>query len=303
MNLREYVFAYDFNGMPAGLACCIPINSDRYYPHCNAPTDGLLSPIVMMSQLITGLEVPANALVIGATGGIGLALVRHLLDHPGVSHVTAAARHVEQSAGLDALLKAHPARLHVTTADITDAISLQHLAGQLQGHPLHLAINATGLLHDAGLHPEKNLAAITNSNLQQVFAVNAFGPILLAQALLPLMRHDWPAVFASLSARVGSIGDNRLGGWYAYRAAKAAQNQFMKTVAIECRRTHPKLSVQLLHPGTVDSELSRPFQRGVSAQQLFTPDYAARCLLDVLSTATADNTGRFIAWDGNEITW
>lgn len=257
----------------------------------------------MSSQLITGLETLANALVIGATGGIGLSLVQQLLDHPGVLHVTAAARHADQSTALAALLQAHPERLRITIADITDASSLQHLASQLDGGPLHLAINATGLLHHADLHPEKNLAAVNSANLQQVFAVNAFGPILLAQALLPLMRHAKPAVFASLSARVGSIGDNRLGGWYAYRAAKAAQNQLLKTVAIECRRTHPQLSIQLLHPGTVDSELSRPFQRGVSAQQLFTPHYAANRLLDVLSTATAENSGRFIAWDGNEIAW
>jgi NAD(P)-dependent dehydrogenase (short-subunit alcohol dehydrogenase family) len=257
----------------------------------------------MSRQLIAGLETAASTLVIGATGGIGLALVQHLLSHPGVLHVTAAARHADQSIALAALLQAYPERLRITVADITDTSSLGLLANQLRAAPLHLAINATGLLHDDNLQPEKNLAAVSNANLQQVFAVNAFGPILLAQALLPLMRHGQPAVFASLSARVGSIGDNRLGGWYAYRAAKAAQNQFLKTAAIECRRTHPQLSIQLLHPGTVDSELSRPFQRGVAAQQLFTPDTAASQLLDVLSTATAENSGRFIAWDGNEIAW
>lgn len=257
----------------------------------------------MSDSLIADLQSPARVLVMGATGGIGLALLRQLLAHQGVLQVTAAARHANSSPELAALLQEYPGRLRVAVADITDAHSLQQLASQLGNLPLHLAINATGLLHHSGLQPEKNLAAISSANLQQVFAVNAFGPILMAQALLPLMRHREPAIFASLSARVGSIGDNRLGGWYAYRAAKAAQNQLMKTVAIECRRTHPQLSIQLLHPGTVDSELSRPFQRAVPSPQLFTPHYAAARLLAVLSTATAANSGRFIAWDGEAIAW
>ena len=257
----------------------------------------------MTNAVISGLCSPARVLVMGATGGIGLALVQLLLEHADVLHVTAAARHATQSAELTQLADRYAGRLQIDVADLTDAASLQQLAARLSSFPLHLCVNAAGVLHQSDLMPEKNLAAISSSNLQRVFAVNAFGPVLLAQALLPLMRHEEPAVFASLSARVGSIGDNRLGGWYAYRAAKAAHNQLLKTVAIEGRRTHPHLSIQMLHPGTVDSELSRPFQRGVPAQQLFTPAYAASQLLAVISTATAQNSGRFVAWDGNEIPW
>lgn len=257
----------------------------------------------MSDALIAGLQSPARALVMGATGGIGLAFVRHLLAHPAVGHVTATARHAHQSPDLAELAKTYPTRLQIAASDLTDPLTLQRLAAQMADAPLHLCINAAGVLHQSGLMPEKNLASINSANLERVFAVNAFGPILLAQALLPLMRHGEPAVFASLSARVGSIGDNRIGGWYAYRAAKAAHNQLLKTVAIECQRTHPQLSIQLLHPGTVDSELSRPFQRGVPAQQLFAPAHAARCLLAVIGSATPQNSGRFIAWDGNEIAW
>ncbi|WP_344762504.1 SDR family NAD(P)-dependent oxidoreductase [Actimicrobium antarcticum] len=262
------------------------------------PTNHALPPV-----LLDGLTEPAEVLVMGASGGIGLALTTQLLAHPGVARVTAAARGTADSAGLAELAAHHPSRLVIAQADITDSSSLHALALRLGGARLHLVINATGLLHQAELAPEKSLAAVTSTNLQQVFAVNAFGPVLLAQAMLPLMRHDAVAVFASLSARVGSISDNRLGGWYAYRAAKAAQNQLLKTVAIEGRRSHPRLSVQLLHPGTVDSALSRPFQRGVTPEKLFSPERAAAQLLAVIATATPANSGRFIAWDGIEVAW
>ncbi len=255
------------------------------------------------NQLLATLDEPAQVLVIGATGGIGLALTAQLLAHPFVGHVTAAARHAPDSVELAELKAEHPTRLTIASADISDSTSLQSLAASLPIQTLHLVINATGLLHGAALSPEKSLSAVTGDNLQQVFAVNAFGPILLAQAMLPLMRHNTSAVFASLSARVGSIGDNKLGGWYAYRAAKAAQNQLLKTAAIECRRTHPHLSIQLLHPGTVDSALSRPFQRGVAEGKLFDPARAAAQLLAVIATATPGNSGRFVAWDGTEVPW
>lgn len=255
------------------------------------------------TNLLNGLTEPARVLVLGATGGIGLALTRQLLAHPAVAHVTAAARGSGLSEDLAALALQYPATLTIATADITQANDLQALAAGLAEPRLHLVINATGLLHQEDLAPEKSLAAISTSNLQQVFAVNAYGPVLLAQAMLPLMRHGAAAVFASLSARVGSIGDNRLGGWYAYRAAKAAQNQLLKTVSIECRRTHPHLSVQLLHPGTVDSGLSRPFQRAVASEKLFEPARAAKQLLTVIATATPQNSGRFVAWDGTEVPW
>lgn len=244
-----------------------------------------------------------RALIIGASGGIGLALVDQLLSDARFVQVTAAARRPLQSEELRQLAQRHPQRLLLAEADITDSTSLQALAATQMNARLHLVINATGLLHSTHLLPEKNLGAVTLQNLQQVFDVNAFGPILLAQAMLPLMRHDEAAVFASLSARVGSISDNRLGGWYAYRAAKAAQNQLLTTLAIECRRTHPQLSIQLLHPGTVDSALSKPFQRGVADGKLFSPARAAAHLLEVLASATPANSGRFVAWDGSEIRW
>ena len=256
-----------------------------------------------MDTLLSGLHTPVRVLICGATGGIGAALVTQLLLHAQVASVVATARGASLSPTLATQLALHPVRLSVVDADITDSDDLAALVQALGAAPLHLVVNATGLLHDGDLRPEKNLSMLDPDSLNRIFAINAFAPILLAQAVLPLMRGKYPAVFASLSARVGSIGDNRLGGWYAYRAAKAAQNQFLKTLSIESRRSHPGLSVQLLHPGTVDSALSRPFQRGVAAEKLFDPARAARQLLAVIATATPENSGRFVAWDGSEIPW
>ncbi len=256
----------------------------------------------MIEPLVTGHHGALHALICGGSGALGIALVTALLARPDVALVSASSRHATRSPQLLDQLAKHPARLRIIDADLTDRDSLHRMTVALGDAPLHLTINAAGLLHDGALMPEKNLAAINLAGLQQVFAVNAFGPILLAQAVLPRMRAT-PAVFASLSARVGSIGDNRLGGWYAYRAAKAAQNQLLKTLSIEARRSHPALSVQLLHPGTVDSALSRPFQRGVAPQKLFDADFAAGRLLAVIASATPANSGRFVAWDGSAVPW
>ncbi len=256
----------------------------------------------MTESLIIGHHGALHALICGASGGLGVALVTALLNRSDVARVSASSRQATRSPQLLDQLAKHPGRLQIIDADLTDRDSLQRLAVALGTSALQLTINAAGLLHDGALMPEKNLAAVNLAGLQQVFAVNAFGPILLAQAVLPRMRGT-PAVFASLSARVGSIGDNRLGGWYAYRAAKAAQNQLLKTLSIETQRSHPALSVQLLHPGTVDSALSRPFQRGVAPQKLFDAAFAAERLLAVIATATPANSGRFVAWDGSTVPW
>jgi NAD(P)-dependent dehydrogenase (short-subunit alcohol dehydrogenase family) len=135
------------------------------------------------------------------------------------------------------------------------------------------------------------------------FAVNALGPLLLAKHLHPLLAHAQPAVLVNLSARVGSIGDNRLGGWYAYRGAKAAQNQFTRTLSIELARRAPNLVCVALHPGTVDTGLSKPFQGSVDAAKLFSPRYSAQRLLAVIDGLRREHSGRFFAWDGSEIPW
>lgn len=169
--------------------------------------------------------------------------------------------------------------------------------------PLRLVICAAGLLHGEGLQPEKRLTQVSAEALRRSFAVNAWGPLLLAKAIEPALPRQEPTHLASLSARVGSIGDNRLGGWYAYRGAKAAQNQLLRTLALEWRRRLPLACVTLLHPGTTATALSEPFRGSVAPDRLFPPERAAAHLLDVLEGQTPETSGAFLAWDGQTIPW
>ena len=245
-----------------------------------------------------------NALIVGGSRGIGHALVRALLRNPRCGSVTTSRRGQApddlQASAID------DCRLSIVTLDVTDEPSIEKAAASIRatGRPLHLLVCTVGVLHDAeGLSPERRLEDIRPENLLRSFQVNALGPMLVARHFAPLLSHGNRAVFASLSARVGSIGDNRLGGWYAYRASKAAQNQLMRTFSIEMARRAPQLTVLSLHPGTVDTGLSKPFQAGVVPEKLFDADRAAAQLLGVIDGATPTRTGRFLAWDGTEVPW
>lgn len=256
-------------------------------------------------DVIQGLDAPAHALVTGARSGVGLATVRQLLEHERVDRVFAVSRTATASADLAVLAGRHPGRLHRMDCDLTDAGAVQAMAERI-GHEapeLHLVFNAAGLLHEGSLQPEKSVRQVRMEHLQRVFALNAFAPIVLAGALFPLLGHGQPCVFASLSARIGSIGDNRMGGWYAYRASKAAQNQLLKTFAIELARHNPRATCLLLHPGTVDTPLSAPYLARVAPEKRFTPERAARQLLQIIARRGPADTGRFLAWDDTTIAW
>jgi NAD(P)-dependent dehydrogenase (short-subunit alcohol dehydrogenase family) len=188
-------------------------------------------------------------------------------------------------------------------ADILDESSLAAAAARLgEDGPLDVVIIATGLLHAPGIRPEKALRDITPEAFAELFAVNCTGPALVMKHFIPLLARDRPARLAVLSARVGSISDNRKGGWYAYRAAKAALNMVVRSAAIETARRAPLAAIVALHPGTVDTPLSQPFQSFVPVEQLFTPAHAARRLLEVLSGVAAADSGKIFAYDGSEIT-
>ena len=223
-----------------------------------------------------------SAVVVGASGGIGAAMVAALAEE-GVA-VRGFARSFE---GADRI-------------DLLDEDSIAAAAASLSAPP-DLVFVATGLLHDGDRGPEKSMAALDPAWLARQYAVNAIGPALVAKYFLPRMPKTGRCVFAALSARVGSISDNRLGGWYGYRAAKAALNQLIRTIAVEERRRNDRSIVVGLHPGTVATALSKPFQAGVRADQLFMPDRAAVQLLDVIDGLKAPDSGKLFGWDGAEI--
>ena len=184
-----------------------------------------------------------------------------------------------------------------------DDISSIHSAAELASseRSLDLVLVATGILHDEHLRPEKSLRDLSSQNFETVFKVNTIVPALIAKYFLPILSRNTGSVFAALSARVGSISDNQLGGWYAYRASKSALNMIIKSASIEVARKNPEAIVVGLHPGTVDSNLSKPFQHSVDANKLFTPEYAAQKMLLVLDCLTPSQTGKCFAWDGSEI--
>ena len=228
-----------------------------------------------------------SAVVIGASGGIGAALEAALLDEGVFDHVYGFARSREGDLHLD------------LENEATIAAAAAHVA---KGPAPTLVIVATGLLHEGERGPEKALRELDPAWLARSFAINAIGPAIVAKHFLPVMPRTGRCVFAALSARVGSISDNKLGGWYGYRAAKAALNQLIRTAAIEEKRRNDRAIVVGLHPGTVDTALSKPFQANVRADQLFAADRAAVQLLDVIDGLKAPDSGRLFAWDGAEIT-
>ena len=223
-----------------------------------------------------------KSIVIGARGGIGAALAETL-----VARGDTVARLSRSS---------DPA------VDYDDEPGIAAAADRLApAAPYDLIIVATGLLHGEGVAPEKSVRAIEGAALDRYFRVNATGPALVMRHFLPLLARDRPARFAALSARVGSIGDNRVGGWVGYRASKAALNQIIRTVSIELARTHPNAILVGLHPGTVDTPLSQPFQRNLAEGQLTTPDESAARLLAVLDGLTASDSGGCFDWAGERV--
>lgn len=247
-----------------------------------------------------------HAVIQGASRGIGFGFVEQLLDCENIDTVYATCREPERAETLQSLRENHPQRLKLVRLDITQEDTIRQAANFIGTHTdrLHLLINVAGSLHDgADLWPEKRLADIRPENLTKSFQVNAFGPVLAAKHFQALLNHKDRAVLANLSARIGSIGDNRLGGWYAYRASKAAQNMFTRTMALEFKRNRSATVCVALHPGTTDTDLSSPFQGKVPEEQLFTVAYAVRRLLQVIDGLRPDDTGQFFAFDGERIEW
>lgn len=225
-----------------------------------------------------------SAVIIGAAGGIGAAL-REAIEDEGTYDL------------VHALSRSGDAPI-----DIEDEASIAAAAARIATGPAPtLVIVATGLLHAADRSPEKSYREFDATWLARTMAVNAIGPALVAKHLLPLMPRQGRTTFAVLSARIGSISDNRLGGWYGYRMAKAALNQLVRTLSIEEKRRNDRSIIVGLHPGTVDTMLSKPFQGNVRPGTLFTPDRAASQLLDVIDGLKVPDSGKLFDFEGKEV--
>jgi len=239
--------------------------------------------------LVTGRGL--NACVFGASGGIGAALVAELAARGDVAVVHAGSRKPGAASG----------KVLPFAFDLLDEASVQRAAVAI-GTPLDLVIVATGALSfPGGTGPERSVRAIDAARMGELLAINTIGPALIAKHVLPLLPREGRSVFAALSARVGSIGDNRLGGWHSYRASKAALNMLLRNFAIELSRTHREAVVAALHPGTVDTALSAPFQRRLREGQLQDAAASAAALLTVIDGLRPEDSGGFFAFDGKPI--
>lgn len=232
-----------------------------------------------------------RAIVFGASGAIGGAFVHALSADPRCARIYA---------GVRTRPEAEPENTEFFSFDLEDEASIERsLSGIAAAGPVHLILIATGVLHDAQIQPEKTWRALDADAMAHAYAINAIGPSLIAKHALALLPRDQRGLFAALSARVGSIEDNRLGGWHSYRASKAALNMMMRCFAIELSRRAPQSVCACLHPGTVDSALSKPFQSGV--RTLFTADHAAEALLKTLDGLLPQDSGGLFAHDGARI--
>lgn len=230
------------------------------------------------------------AVIIGASGGIGAA-VTQILAHSGHYEAVHALSRTEIAPKHPSVLPGH--------IDISDEDSIAAAARHVP-QPPDLIFVATGLLsHQRS--PEKSWRHLDATTLLALYQTNTVGPALVAKHFLPLLPRDRRAVFAALSARVGSIADNRLGGWHSYRASKAALNQLIRCWAIELRRTHPQALCIGVHPGTVDTALSKPYQRGVKPEKLFTAEQAAAQILHSIDALSTEDSGSLFAYDRTAI--
>ena len=226
-----------------------------------------------------------KVVVIGSSGGVGAALCARLDAHSEHRQVIGLSRRSDPP------------------LDVTDEGSILEAAAYIKGlgGDLRLVIDSTGFLHDDDFRPEKSWSQLNPEHMAKAFAVNAIGPALLMKHFMPQLPREGKSVFATLSARVGSIADNRLGGWYSYRASKAALNQFVRTAAVELHRRSKEAVCVALHPGTVDTRLSAPFGKG--GLDVRTPEVAASELLAVIDRLDAGDTGGFFDHHGKPVPW
>ena len=234
-----------------------------------------------------------KVLILGASGGIGGALVKALCQRGDIESL------------IGTYLNSKPVfeheKINLQALDISNEDAVIEFAQKIDS--IDWVINAVGFLSDEKQQPEKTIATFNADKLARAINTNTLPTLLLAKALKPALKKSESAVFATISAKVGSITDNGLGGWYSYRISKAALNMALKTLSIEWRRALPHCTVAALHPGTTDTALSKPFQKNVPEHKLFSSEQTANYLLAVLDQLDPTKTGKFWSWDGTEIPW
>ncbi|SMF08164.1 SDR family NAD(P)-dependent oxidoreductase [Pseudobacteriovorax antillogorgiicola] len=245
-----------------------------------------------------------STLIIGAGHGIGLSLVESLLDRAPEARIFASYRDATRSNKLMALAKQFSSRLKTYQWDPNSENNYKSFAEKIEAETQHidLLINSIGFLHNSEFKPEKSLRDVNMDQLMESFRVNSVVTPLLARYFFHLLRHDQQSCFASISAKVGSIEDNQLGGWYGYRASKAALNMFLKNISLEFKRRNCNTSVLSIHPGTTITELSEPFIARTKLK-LHKPEETATNILNVIDREAATGSGKFFSWDGKELPW
>jgi NAD(P)-dependent dehydrogenase (short-subunit alcohol dehydrogenase family) len=233
-----------------------------------------------------------NVAIIGSSGAIGRAFLDAYIADKDISNIYSISR---------TEVKSNDKRIIHINIDVTDEVSVKAAASKIEENRLDRLIVATGVLHTKSFGPEKSIKDIKIENFVKIFSVNTFGPALIGKYFLPLMTKDQKSIVAFLSARVGSISDNKLGGWYAYRASKSALNQIIKNFSIEAKRTNSSGIIIGLQPGTVKSKLSEPFQKNVKKGKLFLPEDSVDSLVKVIENVMQNDSGKIFDWEGEEI--
>ena len=234
-----------------------------------------------------------NIVIIGASGSIGSAFVREFIkiDNTKIYALSRSEVNFNNPKVINYHIDIEDEQTIIKAANfITEEVS-----------SLNIIILATGALSIGEITPEKSLKQLSINNFNKLFAINTIGPAMVAKYFVPKLNKNSRTIFAAISARVGSITDNKKGGWYSYRASKAALNMIVRNISIETSRTNPKAIVTMLHPGTVDSRLSAPFHNSVMPETIFSPEESVVKMLKVIDSLTPEDSGKFFSWDGKQI--
>ena len=233
-----------------------------------------------------------NIAIIGSSGAIGNAFVEHYLKDNSIQNIFTFSRNAA-----DHLSN----KVSSYKMDVESQESIQKAAEQIKDHIIDRIIIASGILHNESFGPEKSIKDLNYETFAKVYSINTIGPALIGRYFIPLLNKNEKSVIAFLSARVGSISDNKLGGWYSYRSSKTALNQIVKNFSIELKRSNKNAIVLALQPGTVESNFSEPFKKNVSKEKLFSPKYSVELLSKVIESSSEEDSGNLISYDGDTI--